>query len=222
MRHTVFTILALFLASPFAFADAMFDLDKTHSRIGFSARHMVISNVQGEFKDYSGQYMMNEKDELTGAMLTIKVASIDTDDEKRDKHLKSPDFFDAAKYPDIIFKSTKITHNGSAYTVEGNLTMKGTTKKVVLTGELIGKVKDPWGNTRTGFHAVGEVNRKDFGVNFHKVLDAGGLLVSDEIKIILDIEGIESKKTMNPCNPCAGKKMKHKMNPCNPCAGKKM
>ena len=134
------------------------------------------------------------------------MASINTGVQKRDDHLRSPDFFNVKQFPVMSFTSKKISNNGSRYTVTGDLKIKNTTKTVTLTGEMLGKIKDPYGNTRAGFHAEGKINRKDFGVNFHAVLEAGGLVVGDEVKIVLDVEGIMQKgNPCNPCNPCAKK-----------------
>ncbi|MDH5479087.1 MAG: YceI family protein [Nitrospinota bacterium] len=172
----------------------VYDLDPDHSSVGFSVKHMVVSNVKGGFDKVTGTFTLGEKGELTDAEATIDVASVNTRNQKRDDHLRSPDFFDVAKFPSITFKITKIKAHQIHYMVTGDLTIKGVTKPVMLMGELVGTVKDPWGNTRAGFTASGKINRKDFGVNFHKVLEAGGLVVGDEVNLLLEIEGIERKK----------------------------
>lgn len=181
----------VFFAAP-AFAET-YDLDPAHTTISFSARHMVISNVAGKFEKFTGSFDMDGKGVLTKVAATMEVASINTGVAKRDNHLKSPDFFDAGKFPTITFVSKKITHKGNNYTVVGDMTIKNVTKSVTLTGELLGTAVGFEGEHRAGFHAEGKVNRKDFGVNFNAVLETGGLVVSDEIKIILDIEGIKRK-----------------------------
>jgi polyisoprenoid-binding protein YceI len=186
----IFLFLLFSLPATTAFAANTFVLDDTHTRIGFAVKHMVISSVQGDFKKFSGRFVLDNKNVLTSVDVTIDVKSIDTAVEKRDNHLRSPDFFDVATYPEMSFKSTEISHKGNSYTVIGDLTIKGVTKHVALTGELLGVIKDPWGMTRAGFHATGKINRQDFGINFSQVLETGGLLVGDEVKIILDVEGI--------------------------------
>ncbi|MBS1618507.1 MAG: polyisoprenoid-binding protein [Bacteroidetes bacterium] len=165
-------------------------LDKTHSSINFSVSHMVVSEATGNFKDFSGE-VKSEKSDFSdlGVNFTIKVASINTDDEKRDGHLKSPDFFDAAKFPDITFKSTNIKKiNDKKYELTGDLTMKGVTKKVTWEVKYNGTVKDPYGNNRAGFKATTTVDRKDYGVSWNKTLDAGGVAVGDDVTITVNAE----------------------------------
>ncbi|MBS1593240.1 MAG: YceI family protein [Bacteroidetes bacterium] len=165
-------------------------LDKTHSSINFSVSHMVVSEATGNFKDFSGE-VKSEKPDFSdlGVSFTIKVASINTDDEKRDGHLKSPDFFDAAKFPDITFKSTNVKKiNDKKYELTGDLTMKGVTKKVTWEVKYNGTVKDPYGNNRAGFKATTTVDRKDYGVSWNKTLDAGGVAVGDDVTITVNAE----------------------------------
>ncbi len=192
-RFILMVYVAFMLMAPSAVYAAIYDVDKDHTTIGFSAKHMVISNVKGKFDSFTGNFELNEQGKLIGAAATVKTGSINTGNAKRDTHLKSPDFFDAVKFPVISFKATKITYDGAKCKVVGDMTIKGVTKSITLDGELLGRVKDPWGFERAGFHAEGVINRKDFGVSFHKVLDNGGLVVSDMINISLDIEGIKRK-----------------------------
>lgn len=173
---------------------ATYDVDPAHTRIGFAVKHMVISVVRGEFQKFSGTFDINDNGVLTATEATIDVASLNTREEKRDNHLRSPDFFDAENHPEMKFVATKITGKDNKYTVFGDLTIRGVTKPVVLTGEKLGEATDPWGNQRAGFHAEGQINRKDFGVNFHKVLETGGLVVADEVTIELDVEGVKRKE----------------------------
>jgi polyisoprenoid-binding protein YceI len=181
--------------------DRLYTVDPAHTRVGFSVRHLVISNVKGNFTAYTGAFTLNGASELIAAEAAIDAASIDTGVEKRDDHLRSPDFFDAKAFPAITFESTSISHEENDYVVVGNLTIRGVTKKVTLKGELIGVVKDPWGNVRAGFTAKGRIDRKDFGLTWNKALEAGGVLVGDEVILELDVEGIETK----PMAPAAGK-----------------
>ncbi len=166
------------------------NLDKTHSSVNFSVSHMVVSEATGNFKDFSGD-VKSEKADFSDLSVnfTIKVASINTDDEKRDGHLKSPDFFDAAKYSDITFKSTGVKKiNDKKYELTGDLTMKGVTKKVTWEVKYNGTVKDPYGFNRAGFKATTTVNRKDYGVSWNKTLDAGGVAVGDDVTITVNAE----------------------------------
>ncbi len=124
---------------------------------------------------------------------TIKTASLTTNQEKRDTHLRNPDFFDVAKYPTMVYKMKSYKKSGDGYTAVGDLTLRGVTKEMTLTGNLNGVTKDPWGNTRAGFTAEGKVNRKDFGMVWNNALDGGGLIVGDDVLIKLDIECIKAK-----------------------------
>jgi len=189
LRYLSASLFAFIVFAAPAFAKT-YDLDPAHTTIGFSARHMVISHVAGKFSKFTGSFDMDDKGVLKSATATMEVASISTGVAKRDKHLKSPDFFDAAKFPKITFVSKKITHKGNDYTVIGEMTIKNVTKSVTLKGELMGTAVGFGGEHRAGFHAEGKINRKDFGVNFNAMLETGGLVVSDEVKIVLDIEGI--------------------------------
>ncbi len=191
-RFTLFIVFALVLFSAPVFA-APYTIDTAHTRIGFGAKHMVISTVQGEFEKFSGAFEMDGNGVLESVKALIDVGSINTRDDKRDNHLRSPDFFNVEKFPTITFVSKKVTHDGNKYTIVGDLTIKAVTKPVTLTGEVLGQLVDPWGNHRVGFHAGGKINRKDFGINFNKILDTGGLVVSDMVTITLDIEGIQKK-----------------------------
>jgi polyisoprenoid-binding protein YceI len=166
-----------------------YTVDATHSHIGFTAKHMV-SKVPGDFKDFSGTFSFDEKNPSSfKADFTIKVASIDTNEPKRDAHLKSPDFFDAEKFPEIKFTSTSLKAVGNKkYKLTGDMTMHGVTKPVTFDVEYLGSEKDPWGNAHAGFSAMTKIDRKDFGIVWNKTLDTGGLLVANEVGIQLDID----------------------------------
>lgn len=192
LRSIVLSLFTLIVFALPAFADT-YDLDPAHTTISFSAKHMVISNVTGKFEKFSGSFDIDEKGALKKANATMQVASINSGVEKRDNHLKSPDFFDAKKFPTITFVSLLVTHKGNNYTMIGDMTIKNVTKRVTLTGEFFGTAVGFKGERRAGFHAEGKINRKDYGVSFAAILEAGGMVVSDEIKIILDIEGIKRK-----------------------------
>jgi polyisoprenoid-binding protein YceI len=172
------------------------EFDPSHSRFGFSVRHMVISTVRGQFDKVSGLLNINE-DDLADSWVEAQaeVASINTHDPNRDGHLRSPDFFDAEKYPLITFKSTKIERDGSDHKVTGDLTMHGVTKPVVFELEYSGKIKDPYGLDRAGFSVKGKISRKEWGLTWHPTLETGGAVVSDEVKIDLEFEAINKVAT---------------------------
>ena len=173
---------------------ARYDVDPEHSTIEFRVAHMVISKTTGHFKDYTGFIEMDpEAQKVKTIEATIKTASVNTNHEKRDTHLRTPDFFDVEKYPTMTYKLKEYKKNGDHYTATGDLTLRGVTKEITLTGNFNGVTKDPWGNVRAGFNAEGKLNRKDFGMVWNKALDSGGLVVGDEVFIKLDIECIKAK-----------------------------
>ena len=165
-------------------------IDPMHTSAHFTVRHMMVSNVRGEFGKISGIINYDGKDLSTSSVsATIDASSINTGEEKRDQHLKSPDFLDVAKYPIITFKSTKVEPESNGFKITGNLTLHGVTKEVVLQAEsLPAAIKDPYSNLRTGTEATTKINRKDFGLEFDKNLDNGGALVGDDIDITIDVE----------------------------------
>jgi polyisoprenoid-binding protein YceI len=172
-----------------------YNVDPDHSIVGFSVAHMVVSKTTGRFTDYSGFIEIDPDAKTVKAIeAVIKTASVNTNHEKRDTHLRSPDFFNVEKFPTMTYKMKSYEKQGDKYLAKGDLTLLGTTKEIVLTGTLNGIVpKDPWGNTRAGFSAHGKINRKDFGMNWSKLLDNGGLVVGDEVEINLEIECIKQK-----------------------------
>jgi polyisoprenoid-binding protein YceI len=190
-------ILALFLAvaAPAAALaqTSTWALDGSHAHASFTVRHLVISNVRGEFGKVSGTVSLDEKDlTKSSVQTTIEAASIDTGVADRDKHLRSPDFFDVEKFPTITFKSTKIEKAGQGkLKVTGDLTMKGVTKAVVLAVDgPTAEIKDPWGKTRRGLSASATINRKDWGLTWSKTIEAGPV-VGDEVKIEIEAELIK-------------------------------
>jgi len=160
-------------------------LDPKHSRVGFTARHAVVTKVRGGFKDFEGTgYVDEENPSNSHFEVRIQVASIDTANLDRDHHLRTNDFFAAEQYPEIIFISTKVEPlNGERFKVTGDLTMRGVTKPVTFELEYNGAVTDPWGSTRLGFEGSATVNRKNWGVNWNMALEAGGVLVSDKVNL---------------------------------------
>ncbi|MHC3994719.1 YceI family protein [Thiomicrolovo sp. ZZH C-3] len=175
---------ALSLSTSLLFG-AVYDVDPTHSNVGFKIRHMMISNVSGRFAEFSGSYDLegNVLNSLTG---TIKSTSIDTDNAKRDDHLRSADFFDVAKYPEITFNMTKF----DGESVTGELSIHGVTRTVTLEAEVSGTIKDPWGMTRSSIILEGSIKRSDFGLTYNQVLEAGGVALGDKVKITIELEGI--------------------------------
>jgi polyisoprenoid-binding protein YceI len=170
------------------------NIDTSHSEILFRVRHMMISHVRGQFSTFSGTIAIDEANPSASAVtVNIDVASINTRDEKRDEHLKSPDFFDAATYPHITFTSTAIEVTGAnTGKIHGDLTIKGVTKPVVLDATFVGKAKSPWGTTSAGFNASTTINRTDFGLTWNVALETGGILVGEEITIDIELEAVES------------------------------
>lgn len=164
-------------------------IDTGHARVGFSVSHMVVSEVDGEFKSFSGKALLDEKD-LTKSQVefSIDTASIDTENEDRDKHLRSSDFFDAQKFPKISFKSTKITKAGKGYKLKGELAMHGVTKEVILDASVSEPVTNPWGKLVRGVKISGKLNREDFGITWNKALDKGGLAVGNDVAINVKLE----------------------------------
>lgn len=173
---------------------ARYVVDPDHSIVEFKVAHMVISKTTGHFKDYTGFIDMDpEAGTVKTIEATIKTASVTTNQEKRDAHLRNADFFDVEKYPTMTYKMKSYSKAGDGYSAIGDLTLHGVTKEVTLTGNFNGVTKDPWGNIRAGFTAEGKLNRKDFGMVWNKALDSGGLVVGDEVWIKLDIECIKAK-----------------------------
>lgn len=187
MRHIL--AVAVLILSSSALRAETYDIDASHSQVGFRVKHLV-GKVPGRFTKFSGTIDFTPgKPETWKVDATIDPASINTDNEKRDGHLKAPDFFDVAKYPDMSFKSTKVTDvKGETAKLHGDLTMHGVTKPVVLVLELGGTTKDPWGNQKAGFSATGKVNRKEFGIVWNKTLDAGGLMLGEDVEVSIDVE----------------------------------
>jgi polyisoprenoid-binding protein YceI len=170
------------------------NIDATHSGINFSIRHMVISKVRGRFGAFSGAVELDEGD-LSRSQIEaqIEASSIDTGTAQRDGHLKSADFFDAEKFPQLRFRSTRIEAQGKdRYRVTGELTIRDVTREVVLEAETTGKGVDPWGNQRFGFAARTSLDRKDFGLTWNQALEAGGLLVGDRVDIELDVQAVKA------------------------------
>jgi polyisoprenoid-binding protein YceI len=165
-------------------------IDPVHSDVSFSVRHMVVSKVRGRFGSFTGEIVTGETPESSSVTAEIDMTSIDTNNDQRDEHIRSADFFEVEKHPKMTYKSTGIRKDGDDYVVDGDLTLKGVTKSVPLKLELNGFGPDAYGGTRAGFTGTGQINRKDFGVSFHAALETGGAVVGDKIEIHLEIEAV--------------------------------
>jgi polyisoprenoid-binding protein YceI len=190
-------VFALALSAAAAFADPQtYVVDRAHSQATFTIRHLM-SKVTGKFDDFTGAVSVDRANPAASSVeFTIKTASINTGDPKRDSHLRTPDFFDAEKNPEIHFKSTAIapTKTKNVYDVTGDLTLRGVTKRVTLPVEFLGFQKDPWGNERAGFELDTKLNRKDYGINWNKALDNGGYLLADDVAIAINLETVPKKQ----------------------------
>jgi polyisoprenoid-binding protein YceI len=171
---------------------ATWTIDPVHSEVGFSVRHMMVSKVRGRFNTFSGEIVTAEDPTKSSVTAEIDLKSINTGQEQRDAHIQSADFFEVETYPTMTYKSTGVRVANGEYIVDGDLTLKGVTKSVPLHLELNGFGPDPFGGTRAGFTATGEINRRDFNVNFSAPMSNGGAVVSDKITLHLEIEAVKA------------------------------
>jgi polyisoprenoid-binding protein YceI len=191
MKRIISMCIVAALLIPLNVFAATYNIDPAHSTIGFKVKHLMITNVKGVFEKFKGTVTIDEKDITKSKVdVTIEMASIDTNISKRDDHLRSPDFFDVAKFPTMTFVSTKVEKSGAdGLKVTGNLTIKGVTRQVVLSVEgPTGEVTSPQGDVKRGASATATINRQDFGVSWSKKLDGGGLVVADDVYISIDTE----------------------------------
>jgi polyisoprenoid-binding protein YceI len=171
-----------------------YTIDVSHSRLGFVARHAMVTKVRGQFGAFTGTAHIDEADPAASKVdLSIEVASIETGSADRDGHLKSGDFFDAETYPTITFTSTDVKRAGSDWTITGDLTIKDVTKSVTIEFEQTGSARDPFGNVRVGFEGETTINRKDWGLTWNAALETGGVLVSEKIKLEFDVSAIQNQ-----------------------------
>lgn len=190
MRSILSLPVLLLLAAGSVAAQTVWKTDKSHSNVKFTVSHLVIAEVGGRFKDFDAT-VTHTKDDLSDMTVeaTITTGSIDTDNEQRDTHLKSDDFFNVEKYPEMKFKSTKVEKTGNdTYKITGDLTIRDVTRPVVLDTKFRGSVKDPWGNTKAGFRATTTIDRFDWGVKWNKAIETGGLVVGKDVDITLLFE----------------------------------
>jgi polyisoprenoid-binding protein YceI len=190
-RKTILSaaLAVLWLTSNAQAADT-YKIDPVHSSVTFSVRHMVINKVKGKFNEFSGTIVV-DNDKIKEAAGTIQTKSIDTGVTQRDQDLRSPNFFDVEKYPTITFQSKRVEKKGDSTLLIGDFAMHGVTKELSLPVQLNGPIKDAWGNMRIGLEGKTKLNRKDYGMTYNKVLEAGGLMVSEEIEIEINAEAIK-------------------------------
>lgn len=168
--------------------------DPSHSTIGFTIRHLMVTKVHGQFQKWTGKLEIDDQDITKSTVaVSIETSSIDTREEKRDAHLRSPDFFNTEKHPMMTFVSTSIAkQRDTELAVTGDLSINGVTQAVVLSVETTDQVKDPWGGTRQGFEAKTAISRKDFELTWNTVLEAGGVVVADKVEIVLDVQAVKA------------------------------
>ena len=194
---TLITILAALGLLSHAFAADTYTIDPAHTRVGFAARHFGINTVKGKFNEFTGKLVL-DGNTLKEASATIQVKSIDTGVTQRDDHLRTPDFFDAATYPTITFKTKRVERSGDALVMTADFTMRGVTKELRLPVTLSKPIKDPWGNTRVGLEAKAKLNRKDYGIKYNDLQETGIAAVGDEIEIEINAEAIKDKPAGEP------------------------
>lgn len=172
-----------------------YKIDASHTHAQFSVRHMMVSNVRGEFTELSGEAVIDDQNLASSSVnVTIQTGSINSRDAQRDGHLRSPDFFDVVQFPTITFKSTTVAKNGDALAVTGDLTIRGVTRVVTLAVEELSEaITDPWGNHRRGARASTTIDRKDFGLVWNASLDKGGVAVGDKVSITIDVELVRAQ-----------------------------
>lgn len=191
MKRLLFIFLSITLCHNILLAKE-YVIDTTHTHVGFSIKHLMISNVKGDFKSYEADLEFDpEFNTFTKLVASIDTNSVDTGIQKRDDHLRSPDFFDAPAYPLMKFEMTEYLSGGKQGKMYGNLSIKNQMKVIKLDSTIHGVIKDFQGNERFGFTLEGVINRKDFGLEWNKILESGGLAVGDEVKLIIEVEAIE-------------------------------
>ncbi len=183
------------MALPAGMTPGVWTLDMSHSEIGFSVRHAGISKVRGRFRDASAEARVRASLSEASLQASVKTASFDSGDANRDAHVRGPDFFDVDTYPEMTFRATGIRGEGEDFILTGDLTIRGVTRPVELEVEFTGVAVDPFGATRAGFSAEAEISRKDFGLTWNVALEAGGLLVSDKVRINVDAEMVRQAES---------------------------
>ncbi len=193
---TLFALAAALAVQWSAHAADNYTIDPAHTRVGFSVRHLGISNVKGKFNEFTGTLTL-DGDALKGASATIQVASIDTGVAQRDQHLRTADFFDATNHPTMIFKTKQVRKSGQGFTMVGDFTMRGVTKELRVPVTLSKPIKDPWGNTRIGLEAKAKLNRKEYGIAYNQLLETGVAAVGEEVELDINAEAIKDTSGKN-------------------------
>ncbi|MBC7658233.1 MAG: YceI family protein [Chitinophagaceae bacterium] len=184
---------SVFAAAPKKYEAATYQIDPSHSKVGFEIPHLVISSVEGRFNKFDGTLVLNDAFEKSTFKANVDVVSVDTGEKKRDEHLASPDFFDAKKFPAMTFESTEVKGSPEDFKLTGNLTIHGVTKKVTFDSKYLGTVADGYGNQKVAFHGKAKINRKDFGLVWSKAVEAGPV-VGDEVDLNLSIQAAKPGK----------------------------
>jgi polyisoprenoid-binding protein YceI len=190
IKTTLASITAALLLGSVAYAADTYKIDPAHTSIGFSVRHLGLSNVRGQFKEFAGVIVL-EDGKITEASGTIQVKSVDTGVQQRDNHLRTADFFDATNYPTITFKTKRIETTGGQIVMIADFTMRGVTKELRLPVSFAGPAKDPWGNLRIGLGAKTRLNRMDYGIKYHQLLETGVLAVGEEVELEINAEAVK-------------------------------
>ena len=190
IKRTLAPIAAALLLGSVASAMDTYNIDPAHTSIGFSVRHLGLNNVKGQFKEFAGVIVLDDG-RIAEARGTIQVKSVDTGVQQRDNHLRTADFFDATNYPTITFKTKRIEMTGGQIVMISDFTMRGVTKELRLPAKLAGPSKDPWGNLRIGLEAKTKLNRKDYGINYHQVIETGVLAVGEEVELEINAEAVK-------------------------------
>jgi len=195
MRNKIFAaaLLTVLVAALPALAADTYNFDKAHTRIGFTAQHLVISSVDGRFKDFDGVIVVDPDITKSSVKITIKTASVDTDNESRDNDLRNSEFLDVAKFPEMTFVSDKIEKRGDGYVAIGTFTLKGISKKIELPFTFAGPITDPWGMQRVAAKASTKINRQDYGVKYNQAMKDGSALVGNEVTLNLTVEATKAK-----------------------------
>ena len=195
-QQSLASIAAVLFLSPFAHAADTYKIDPAHTSIGFSVRHLGLSNVKGQFKEFAGVIVLDDG-KITEANGTIQTKSVDTGVQQRDNHLRTADFFDATNYPTITFKTKRVEMTGGQIILVADFTMRGVTKELRLPANLAGPAKDPWGNLRVGLGAKTKLNRMDYGIKYHQALETGVLAVGEEVELEINAEAIQETASKN-------------------------
>ncbi len=196
MKHLLAGIAAALVVGSLARAADTYTIDPAHTRVGFSVRHLGISNVKGKFDEFTGSLVL-DGGALKAATATIQAASVDTGVAQRDHHLRTADFFDATNCPTIVFKARQVKKSGKGFTMVGDFTMRGVTRELRVPVTLSKPIKDPWGGTRVGLEARAKLNRRDYGIPYHQLLETGVAAVGEEVELEINAEAVKDAGGQN-------------------------